>query len=101
MPLVYLLSLTIAPSARRSGLASDLVNSAIRALLDSTLPSNEAPTGPRPVQLSLHVSATNLEAQAFYEHLDLQEVARTRGYYRRLRDGSDGEAIEMRGIVHV
>lgn len=49
----------------------------------------------------LHVLDSNVGAQAFYETEGLKEVRRVRGYYRRLRDGGNGEALEMRGLVSV
>lgn len=96
-PTVHILSLAVAPTARRTGLASTLITEVLLALL-ATVGGGK---GRRKVQVTLHVLASNTGAQALYRRVGLVEVARKRGYYRRLQGGGDGEAVEMRGMMEV
>ncbi|ORY84147.1 hypothetical protein BCR35DRAFT_303226 [Leucosporidium creatinivorum] len=94
-PTIHILSLVIAPSARRTGLARSLFKEVVRTLGGGAA----AGKSQKEVQVILHVLASNTGAQAFYKKEGLEEVRRVRGHYRRLRDGENGEAVEMRGLV--
>lgn len=96
-PTIHILSLVIAPSARRTGLARKLFKEVLQGLGGGPAGGK----GQKEVQVMLHVLASNLGAQEFYQMEGLKEVRRVRGYYRRLKDGGNGEALEMRGLVLV
>jgi [ribosomal protein S18]-alanine N-acetyltransferase len=75
------LTLAVAPGARRQGIATRLLNTAIV----------EASTRGA-ATLLLEVSAANAAAQALYRRAGFSEVGRRHGYYA---DGSDGFVLRL------
>jgi len=71
-----LVSLAVAPAARRKGLASDLLASTLRRLRRRKI-----------TRISLMVRLTNAAARGFYEKYGFAKVRIVRGYYE---DGGDG-----------
>ncbi|GAA5939498.1 hypothetical protein JCM10213_009109 [Rhodosporidiobolus nylandii] len=96
-PFIYILTLAVAPSARQQGLASHLIRAVVKALLPKPL----LPWLSQKARVKLHVEATNVAARRLYRKLGLEEKARARGFYRRLKGGGSGEAIEMEGVLTV
>ena len=78
-----IISLGTDPQAQRRGLASRLLNSALRQLVDEGVE-----------EVILEVAVDNDAAMALYSAAGFAEVARRRGYYRRAGDVVD--AIVMR-----
>ncbi|GAA5999800.1 hypothetical protein JCM10207_005916 [Rhodosporidiobolus poonsookiae] len=97
LPSIYVLSLAVAPTARNRGLASHLLRTVCKALLPSPPP---LPVQQR-VRVKLHVESSNLAALRLYKRMGLVEKGRRRGFYRRLRNGGNGEAVEMEGLLRV
>ncbi|GAA5999784.1 hypothetical protein JCM10207_005909 [Rhodosporidiobolus poonsookiae] len=97
LPSVYVLSLAVSPSARNRGLASHLLRAVCKALLPCPPPS---PVQQR-VRVKLHVESSNTAALRLYKRMGLVEKGRRRGFYRRLRNGGSGEAVEMEGVLRV
>ena len=78
-----IISLGTDPQAQRRGLASRLLNSALRQLADEGVE-----------EVILEVAVDNDAAMALYGAAGFAEVARRRGYYRR--EGNAVDAIVMR-----
>jgi ribosomal-protein-alanine N-acetyltransferase len=76
-----ILTLAVAPEARRTGLG--------RALLDAAC---EAARAAGAVRLFLEVSATNQAARALYDAAGFQQIGRRRRYYA---DGSDALTMSL------
>lgn len=100
IPSIYLLSLTVDPSARGTGLATQLLREALRSLLASTSLESEDGGAGLSCKVLLHVSKTNTRARRLYEKWGLEAGRERRGYYRGL-GGEEGTAVEYAGVVTV
>lgn len=100
-PAIYLQSLAIDHSARRSGLATRLFNNLVEGLWDDyarTAVREGYAVEDRRIWVSLHVLEENLAARRLYERLGLEELQLVSGFYSRLGGKS---AIEMGGWIDV
>lgn len=90
---VYILSLAVAPTARRQGIANDLLRAACAKLCGSSRRG--------PVKISLHVAADNTAALSFYRKAGLEATATLPNFYRRTRDGLVRDGISMQGVIEL
>lgn len=79
-----ILTLAVAPDARRQGLARTLIEAALRVARKDGAQS-----------VVLEVAVDNDPARTLYETSQFVQVGRRRGYYRRA-DGSEADAVIMR-----
>lgn len=108
MPTIHILSLVVSPNNRRRGIARQLLQAVVRALVADWDTTVSLQTGLKSTLLqtnsalvTLHVASDNEEAQALYERMGLRAAKTVRGYYRRRQDGGTSEAVEMRGVLVV
>lgn len=80
-----ILTLAVAPAARRQGLARRLIGHACRQM--------------QVVCVHLEVSVANQAALALYQSLGFREIGRRKAYYRQA-DGSRVDALLMRRAFH-
>lgn len=89
-PAAYIMSLCVAPAARRQGLARGLVRALVAHLAAVREVSGAAPVG----AVELHVLASNAAAQALYAGLGFARVAAVPAYYHF--QGGYHDAVLMR-----